>query len=84
MADCVRNATLPRALAEIAAGRDHVLTGEFARALGRAEQTVRKNYCLAGECYGVRPVKVGGRLLWPVAAVAALLAGEATDQAAAS
>lgn len=52
-------ANLPPALAEIAAGRDHITTAEFARATNKAPQTVRKNYCLTGECFGIRPVKVG-------------------------
>lgn len=61
------------ALDAIAAGRDHINTSEFAHATDRANQTIRKNYCLTGECYGIRPVKFGNRLLWPVTQVAALL-----------
>lgn len=61
------------ALAVIAAGRDHINTSEFAHAINRADQTIRKNYCLTGECFGVRPIKFGNRLLWPVSQVAALL-----------
>jgi hypothetical protein len=68
---------LPPKLAEIARGRDHVTTPEFGRVITRAEQTIRKIYCLTGECYGIRPVKVGGRLLWPVSEIAALLNGGA-------
>jgi hypothetical protein len=67
---------LPRILSSletVATGRDHINTNEFARATGRASQTIRKNYCLTGACFGIRPVKVGNRLLWPVAAVSALL-----------
>lgn len=67
---------LPNALAEIAAGRDHIKTDEFARATNAVPQTVRKNYCLTGECYGIRPIKIGNRLNWPVAAIATLLGGE--------
>lgn len=67
--------SLPPMLAEIAAGRDHIQTAEFARAVNRASQTIRKNYCLTGECFGIRPVKFGNRLLWPVASVANLLHG---------
>lgn len=63
------------ALAQVAAGRDHITTAEFARATGKAPQTVRKNYCLTGECYGIRPIKVGNGLLWPVAPTAELLTG---------
>lgn len=69
------NTTTPSALAEIAAGRDHIQTSEFARATNRASQTIRKNYCLTGECFGIRPVKFGNRLLWPVSDIAALLTG---------
>ena len=67
--------TIPENLARIAAGRDHLLTNEFASATRAAEQTVRKNYCMTGECFGVVPVKVGNRLLWPVLPTAALLNG---------
>ena len=66
---------IPTALATIANGRDHILTGEFAHATNRANQTIRKNYCLTGECFGIRPVKFGNKLLWPVAQIATLLSG---------
>ena len=69
------NITVPPALAEIAAGRDHINTAEFARATNKAPQTIRKNYCLTGKCFGIRPVKVGNSLLWPVMQTADLLAG---------
>lgn len=65
-------------LAEIAKGRDHLTTAEFARATNRAGQTIRKNYCLTGECFGITPIKFGNRLLWPVDKIAALLAGPDT------
>jgi len=70
---------VPSALAIIAEGRDHIQTVEFARATNRSSQTIRKNYCLTGECYGIRPVKFGNRLHWPVAVVAALLSGFQPD-----
>ena len=62
-------------LLAIAAGRDHIQTAEFARAVNRANQTIRKNYCVAGHCYGVRPLKFGNKLLWPVSEISALLLG---------
>lgn len=65
----------PIALSIIAAGRDHINTSEFAHAIGRADQTIRKNYCTTGECYGIRPVKFGNKLLWSVAEIANLLNG---------
>ena len=60
-------------LAETANGRDVVTAAEFARAICRAEQTVRKIYCLTGTCYGLRPRKVGNRLLWSVSEIAELI-----------
>ena len=68
---------LPPGLAVIAAGRDFITTAEFAKAFNKAPQTVRKNYCLTGECYGVRPVKPpkSNGLLWPVAGAGAALRG---------
>lgn len=66
---------MPPELARIAQGRDFLTTGEFARALNRAPQTVRKNLCLQGHCFGIKPRRVVGRLLWPVSDTAALLGG---------
>jgi hypothetical protein len=62
-------------LSAISAGRDHIQTFEFARALSRASQTIRKSYCLTGHYLGIRPLKLGNRLMWPVAEIAALLNG---------
>jgi hypothetical protein len=70
------NTQIPPALAAIAVGRDHIQTAEFAHAVNRASQTIRKNYCLTGECFGIRPVKFGNRLLWPVSRIASLLSGD--------
>lgn len=55
---------------------DRVTTEIFARAIGRSAQTIRKNFCLAGDAYGIKPQKVGGRLLWPTSEIEKLLAGE--------
>ena len=74
--------SLPPALAAVAAGRDHILTEEFAKAASRSSQTIRKNYCNQGECFGIRPLKFGNRLLWPVSQIAALLNGETPTEAA--
>lgn len=69
--------SLPPALAATAAGRDFLQTAEFAHTIGRTSQTIRKNLCLTGHCFGIRPVKFGNRLLWPVAEIAALIGGGA-------
>ncbi|QOJ19712.1 MAG: hypothetical protein HRU77_02765 [Gammaproteobacteria bacterium] len=68
---------IPAQLAEISKGRDHIKTDEFTRAIGKMPQTARKSYCLTGECHGIKPIKIGNRLLWPVADIAKLLNGGA-------
>jgi len=61
---------LPPGLSAIAGNRDLINTSEFAQVFNVASQTVRKNYSLNGEAYGIRPTKVGNRLLWSVAKIA--------------
>ena len=68
---------LPHGLAAVADGRDHINTREFARAIGKAASQIRKLHHLDGAAYGIRPLKIGRDLLWPVVAVATLLAGGA-------
>lgn len=51
-------------------------TADFAHAICRNPQTIRKNLCLTGEAYGIRPQKIGGRLLWPAEQVEKLCLGE--------
>ena len=53
-----------------------VTTQELAKSLKCSAKTIRKNHCLTGHCYGIRPIKVGGRLLWPISEIAKLLNGE--------
>lgn len=62
--------SIPSGLACIASNRDFITTHEFARVFSVKPQTIRKNYCLTGEVYGVKPIKIGNRLLWSVAQVA--------------
>ncbi len=52
-----------------------VTTQELAKSLKCSAKTIRKNHCLTGHCYGIRPIKVGGRLLWPISEIAKLLNG---------
>ena len=66
---------LPIGLASIAGHRDLITTIELAQALNVASQTIRKNYCLTGYAYGIKPRKIGNRLLWPVEKVAEILLG---------
>lgn len=67
---------LPVGLAGIAGHRDLITTIELAQALNVATQTIRKNYCLTGFAYGIKPTKIGNKLLWPVDRVAAVMLGE--------
>jgi len=65
---------LSSALARIAAeGTDHLVTNELASYLRCASQTIRKAYSLTGHYLGIRPLKLGNRLLWPINEVAQLL-----------
>lgn len=65
----------PANLKKIAEGRDHIRTSEYGRYIGRESQTIRKLYRLNGHAFGIRPVKIGNRLLWPVDKIAELLTG---------
>jgi hypothetical protein len=68
------NVTLPPELAKIANGRDYFTTAEYAQVLSVDAQMVRKNHCLTGECYGIRPTKLPNKhLRWSVMRTAALL-----------
>jgi hypothetical protein len=68
-------ATLPPGLSAIAGNRDLITTPEIAQVFNVASQTVRKNYSLTGQAYGIRPTKIGNRLLWSVAQIAEKLRG---------
>ena len=68
---------LPPVLAEIANISDHLVTDELAHVLRRASQTLRKAYSTTGHYLGIRPKKIGNRLLWPIEDVAKVLQGDA-------
>lgn len=61
---------LPPGLSAIAGNRDLITTPEMAQVFNVASQTLRKNHSLTGEAYGIRPTKIGNRLLWSVAQIA--------------
>ncbi|MDA8254409.1 MAG: hypothetical protein M0Z99_02010 [Betaproteobacteria bacterium] len=64
---------LPPALAEIAKTRDYLTTAEFGNLIRRAGTTIRQKLCEQKHVYGIRPIKVGGRLAWPIEEVAKIL-----------
>jgi hypothetical protein len=66
---------IPPRLAEIAGGRDFLKTAEYARTIGITGQSARRHACY--ETGPVRPIRVGGRLLWPVDQIASVLNGRA-------
>jgi len=65
--------SIPKGLAEIAGNRDLITTPEFAKIFNTAEQTVRKNHFLDKKVFGIKPVKIGNKLLWPVIHIAKLI-----------
>ncbi len=65
--------SIPNGLAEVAKSRDFITTAEFSRVISKAIQTIRKEHSLRGEAFGVKPIKVGNRLLWSVVCIASLL-----------
>lgn len=75
-AQLIQSKQIPQGLMAIAGCRDLITTPEFAQIFNVKPQTVRKNFCLTGECYGVKPTKIGNRLLWSVERVANRLRGE--------
>ena len=53
--------------------RTHVSTAVFCRHLGRKDQTARAWACLETYPEGLRPLRVMGRLAWPVAGIRKVL-----------
>ncbi|MDH6154720.1 hypothetical protein M2124_000992 [Polynucleobacter sphagniphilus] len=66
---------LPPGLSAIAGNRDLITTPEIAQVFNVASQTIRKNYSTTGFAYGIKPTKIGNRLLWSVAQIAEKLRG---------
>jgi hypothetical protein len=67
---------IPEGLALIAKGRDNILTHELGLATNTATQTIRRHLCQAGSFHGLVPIKIGGKLQFPVCEVAKLVRGE--------
>ena len=74
-----QKSNIPHGLAEIAKSRDFITTTEFSHVISKAIQTIRKEHSLCGEACGIKPIKVGNRLLWSVDLIAALLKGNIND-----
>ena len=67
---------IPYGLALIAQNRDNILTHEVGLVTNTATQTIRKHLCQKGTFHGIKPIKIGGRLQFPVMEIAKLLRGE--------
>ncbi len=67
---------IPQGLATIANGRDNILTHEVSLVTNTATQTIRKHLCHTGNFHGIKPIKIGGRLQFPVREIAKLIMGE--------
>jgi hypothetical protein len=67
---------LPPKLSAMVWDKNWITTSEFANTFRISPQTVRKNFCLTGECYGIKPTKMGNKLLWSVQKVAIRLRGD--------
>lgn len=67
---------IPEGLAQVAKGRDNILTHELGLVTNTATQTIRKHLCQTGSFHGVKPIKIGGRLQFAVVDIAKLLRGE--------
>jgi hypothetical protein len=64
---------LKEAILKITHGRPHATTAEYGHITSKASQTIRKNYCLTGQAFGITPIKIGNKLLWPVDQISRLL-----------
>ena len=60
-------------LAALAATTDYLITDELADILCRASPTIHKSHSSTGHYLGIRPVKRGNRLLWPIKEVVKML-----------
>ncbi len=67
---------IPQGLANIAKGRDNILTYELSLVTNTATQTIRRHLCQTGSFHGIKPIKIGGRLQFPVRDIAKLIRGE--------
>jgi hypothetical protein len=59
----------PANLGGVPSDRVYLSTLEFAKLVNCRSNSIRNKYSSAGEYNGIRPIKFGGRLLWPVAEI---------------
>ena len=71
----MQHISIPPGLAALANGRDRIQTDETARVTNYKSQSIRKEFCQTGAFKGIKPIKIGNKLLWAVEDVAKLLSG---------
>ena len=66
MSETINQQNIPSGLFSVAKNRDFITTDEVAHVFNISAQTVRKISSQTGEFYGIKPLKVGHKLLWSV------------------
>ncbi len=67
-------------LRQMTGGRPLANTAELGQVSGTAPQTIRRNHSERGEFLGLRPIKIGNRLFWPLTDIARVLSGYSGEQ----
>lgn len=67
-------------LRQMTGGRPLANTTELAQISDTRPQTIRRNHSERGEFLGLRPVKIGNRLFWPLTDIARVLSGGGVEQ----
>ena len=67
---------IPENLQKLAGNRDLITTDELALVFNSQPQTIRKNFCEKKQYLGIKPLKIGKRLLWRITDVAKIINGE--------
>jgi hypothetical protein len=71
-------------LRELTGGRPLANTAELGQMYDTAPQTIRRNHSEKGEFHGLRPIKIGNRLFWPLTEIARVMSGNLAEQAGAT
>jgi hypothetical protein len=72
--DTTGNARVAYVLRTVPSDQEFLTTNQFAKLLNCHSKSILSKYSEDREFYGIQPKKFGGRLLWPVAQIAARLA----------
>jgi hypothetical protein len=67
-------------LRQMTGGRPLANTNELAQISDTRPQTIRRNHSERGEFHGLRPIKIGNRLFWPLTDIARVMSGNVAEQ----